>query len=73
MIASISLYALGFVHYTPREFEYKFSFPPRPVLHLLSRTAPEGASLPYWYRPHRSATKRPLLYIHGIGVSYLIY
>ncbi|EWC45929.1 hypothetical protein DRE_04722 [Drechslerella stenobrocha 248] len=28
-----------------------------------------SARLAYWYRPHRDPTKRPILYIHGIGIG----
>lgn len=29
--------------------------------------------MPYWYRPHRSHTKLPILFIHGIGIGLLPY
>ena len=59
---------LGFKHYSPRKWKWSQSFPPRPILFLLSRSAPEGVVVPYWYRPHRSTTKLPLVFLHGIGV-----
>ena len=30
-------------------------------------------NIPYWYRPHRSCTKLPILFIHGIGIGLLPY
>lgn len=30
-------------------------------------------NIPYWYRPHRSPTKLPILFIHGIGIGLLPY
>lgn len=30
-------------------------------------------NLPYWYRPHRSRTKLPIVFIHGIGIGLLPY
>ena len=41
--------------------------PPRP-LSLFSRPS-SSSKLSYWYRPHRSKTKKPILFLHGIGVS----
>ncbi|KAF7795762.1 hypothetical protein EIP86_006929 [Pleurotus ostreatoroseus] len=30
-------------------------------------------SLAYWYRPHRSKTKRPIVFFHGIGIGLWTY
>ena len=30
-------------------------------------------NLPYWYRPHRSSSKLPIVFIHGIGIGLLPY
>lgn len=30
-------------------------------------------NIPYWYRPHRSRTKLPIVFIHGIGIGLLPY
>lgn len=41
---------------------------------MFSRTSRDTETdLPYWYRPHRSATKLPILFIHGIGIGILPY
>ncbi|KAJ3516163.1 hypothetical protein NLJ89_g1291 [Agrocybe chaxingu] len=70
---SIALAFLGFKHYTPREYQWSLSFPLRPLLWLFSRRAPEGVAFPYWYRPHRSSQKIPLVFFHGIGIGLLPY
>jgi len=68
-ITTLCLLWLGFKHYTPAEYQWAWSFPPRPILAFLSRRAPVGTVVPYWYRPHKSQTKLPLVFLHGIGVS----
>ncbi|CAA7271159.1 unnamed protein product [Cyclocybe aegerita] len=70
---SVVLVLLGFKHYTPREAQWSLSFPLRPLLWLLSRRAPQGVAFPYWYRPHRSSQKIPLVFLHGIGIGLLPY
>lgn len=62
------LRSLGFKHYTTGGVLNVF--PPRPFT-LLSDSSP--APLPYWYRPHRSRTKSPILFLHGIGIGLLPY
>jgi len=62
--SSLAMMYMGFKHYTtPKWFRV---FPPRPLT-FLSRPSADPY-LPYWYRPHRSTTKLPILFIHGIGV-----
>ncbi|KAF9460635.1 hypothetical protein BDZ94DRAFT_887447 [Collybia nuda] len=68
-ITSLSLLMMGFKHYSsPKWFQM---FPPRPLLTLFSRRAEVSPEvlLPYWYRPHRSTKKQPILFIHGIGIG----
>jgi pimeloyl-ACP methyl ester carboxylesterase len=71
-LTSIALYIQGFTHYnTPKWFH---AFPPRPLLALFSHTSRDTeTNIPYWYRPHRSSTKLPILFIHGIGIGLLPY
>ena len=62
--SSLSIRAHGFKHYTtPKWFR---CFPPRPQS-ILSETSADH-DLSYWYRPHRSTEKLPILFLHGIGV-----
>jgi hypothetical protein len=60
------LYRQGFRHIVPQNA--LGIFPPRPV-NVLSRKKPLHPQLSYWFRPHRSATKHPVVFLHGIGVS----
>ena len=60
----VQLAHAGFTH---RDARNPFRcFPPRPWS-LLSERTPEPA-FSYWYRPHRSKTKQPVVFLHGIGV-----
>ncbi|THH13832.1 hypothetical protein EW146_g6434 [Bondarzewia mesenterica] len=69
-LTSYSLFTHGFQHFNTRKC---FSaFPPRSILSLLSRTSIDP-DIPYWYRPHRSASKLPILFIHGIGIGLWPY
>lgn len=47
-------------------------FPPRPAS-LLTRHVSAAPNLSYWYRPHTSKTRLPVLFIHGIGIGLLPY
>jgi len=60
------LYPLGFKHHSPGSIFHVF--PPRPFTMF---SDPSPVPLPYWYRPHRSRTKTPVLFLHGIGVPLL--
>jgi len=41
---------------------------------LFSRKSKDTeTNIPYWYRPHRSPSKLPILFIHGIGIGLLPY
>ncbi|KAL6300229.1 hypothetical protein BKA93DRAFT_542925 [Sparassis latifolia] len=46
-------------------------FPPRLVA-LCSQRSPDP-DIVYWYRPHRSKTKLPILFLHGIGIGLWPY
>lgn len=61
----VSLTVQGFKHYaTSAGFDI---FPPRLFSVLSERSS--SPKLSYWYRPHRSKTKKPIIFLHGIGVS----
>ena len=61
----VSLTIHGFKHYTTSAgFDI---FPPRPFSLLSERSS--SSKLSYWYKPHRSKTKKPIIFLHGIGVS----
>lgn len=46
--------------------------PPRPATMLSAGRSP-AESLSYWYRPHTSKTRLPVLFIHGIGIGLYPY
>jgi pimeloyl-ACP methyl ester carboxylesterase len=46
--------------------------PPRPGTFLAGGRSP-AESLSYWYRPHTSKTRLPVLFIHGIGIGLWPY
>ncbi|KAF1828749.1 hypothetical protein BDW02DRAFT_511574 [Decorospora gaudefroyi] len=43
-------------------------FPPRPA-NLATRCISSAPNLSYWYRPHTSRNRLPILFIHGIGIG----
>lgn len=69
-ITSVSLYCRGFNHFNTQTWLHVF--PPRPLLSLISNTSTKP-DIPYWYRPHRSSSKLPILFIHGIGIGVWPY
>ena len=71
-LVSIIFYHQGFAHHNTRKWFHVF--PPRPFLALFSRPSSDTVTnIPYWYRPHRSSTKLPILFIHGIGIGLYPY
>ncbi|KAF7976521.1 hypothetical protein HWV62_6341 [Athelia sp. TMB] len=65
LFSSLSIRFQGFHHYaTPKWFS---AFPPRPLTLLSKRSA--HPDLSYSYRPHRSQTKLPIVFLHGIGIG----
>jgi pimeloyl-ACP methyl ester carboxylesterase len=47
-------------------------FPLRPLTLVKSRRSP-AKRLTYWYRPHTSPTRKPVVFIHGIGIGLYPY
>ncbi|EDU49427.1 Abhydrolase-6 domain containing protein [Pyrenophora tritici-repentis] len=47
-------------------------FPPR-LTNLTTRKISTAPDLNYWYRPHTSRTRLPILFIHGIGIGLYPY
>lgn len=47
-------------------------FPIRPLTLFKSSRSP-ARRLTYWYRPHTSRSRRPVLFIHGIGIGLYPY
>ncbi|KAH7147026.1 hypothetical protein B0J13DRAFT_664913 [Dactylonectria estremocensis] len=67
--------ASAYMHYHSFDF-YRTSFlaifPLRPLT-LVSAYCSPAKTLTYWYRPHQSTTKLPVLFIHGIGIGLYPY
>ncbi|CAI6331698.1 unnamed protein product [Periconia digitata] len=47
-------------------------FPPR-IASLVTSNRSAAADISYWYRPHTSKTRLPVLFIHGIGIGLYPY
>jgi pimeloyl-ACP methyl ester carboxylesterase len=47
-------------------------FPPRPAS-LFTQCISSAPDLSYWYRPHTSRTRLPILFVHGIGIGLYPY
>lgn len=66
----LKMWRLGFSHYALRRWFQ--SFPYRP-LSTVCKHYSLARDVSYWYRPHTSRTRLPILYIHGIGVGLVTY
>ncbi|KAL1592244.1 hypothetical protein SLS60_011321 [Paraconiothyrium brasiliense] len=70
--SSMILLASGFSFYRQPRVKFMKSFPLRP----LTLFAPKQSASPnfsYFYRPHKSTTHRPIVFIHGLGIGLAIY
>ncbi|THH33144.1 hypothetical protein EUX98_g1045 [Antrodiella citrinella] len=66
---SVYMYRHGFAHYS--RHAWFAHFPPR-LFPRPSKTTSEPR-ISYWYRPHKSTTKRPIVFLHGIGIGLWPY
>ncbi|KAK5958067.1 hypothetical protein OHC33_001257 [Knufia fluminis] len=64
------MWRLGFQHYALNRWWQ--SFPYRPLSGLAKHRSP-ARDLSYWYRPHTSKSRLPVLFVHGIGVGLVSY
>ncbi|GAW03825.1 hypothetical protein LENED_005577 [Lentinula edodes] len=69
LITSTKLSFMGFTHYSnPSRI-----FPPR-LFHIFTTPSPSATThFSYWYRPHKSPTRDPIIFIHGIGIGLYPY
>jgi len=66
-------YLQGFRHYSQSLRKSLRVFPPR-ISHLvLPAERSVAADLSYWYRPHKSPNKLPIVFLHGIGIGLWTY
>jgi pimeloyl-ACP methyl ester carboxylesterase len=62
----------GFFLYRTRLRSALAMFPPR-LASLFTRQISSAPDLSYWYRPHTSKTRLPILFVHGIGIGLYPY
>lgn len=67
-ITAIRLRCAGFMLFRTHMRSALAIFPPR-LASLTTRNLSVALSLSYWYRPHTSSTRLPVLFIHGIGIG----
>ncbi|KAK5164395.1 uncharacterized protein LTR77_010091 [Saxophila tyrrhenica] len=61
----------GFRFYTSSAVRTRLTFPLG--LHSLSRDTSASSRIGYWYREHTSKSKKPVLFVHGIGIGFYTY
>jgi pimeloyl-ACP methyl ester carboxylesterase len=71
-ITTLFFLVRGFRFYRQPRSSFFSLFPLRPIT-LLSPHASASPALSYFYRPHRSKTQRPILFLHGVGVGLIPY
>ncbi|KAH6985552.1 hypothetical protein EDB80DRAFT_767963 [Ilyonectria destructans] len=71
-LASIYLRYYSFDFHRTSLFRFLAVFPTRPLALFTTYRSP-ARTLTYWYRPHTSRTRLPVLFIHGIGVGLYLY
>ncbi|KAJ9616753.1 hypothetical protein H2200_000472 [Cladophialophora chaetospira] len=65
--AALIMWYHGYQHYATKQWFASFPFRPQT---LLSQNKSPAKRISYWYRPHASKTRLPILYIHGIGILH---
>ncbi|OLN85551.1 hypothetical protein CCHL11_05807 [Colletotrichum chlorophyti] len=70
----MALYLLtqGFRYYKQSVSTFFKVFPFR-LVNLLPFTNSAANGMSYWYRPHKSTTQRPVVFIHGLGIGLIPY
>lgn len=62
----------SFQFYRLNTYQSLTVFPPRPLTLMTTYTTPVK-TLSYWYRPHTSQSRLPVVFIHGIGIGLWTY
>lgn len=70
--SSMILLASGFSFYRQPRSKFLKTFPLRPLT-LLAPKQSASPNLSYFYRPHKSTTHRPIVFVHGLGVGLAVY
>jgi pimeloyl-ACP methyl ester carboxylesterase len=71
-IAATSFLVRGFTLYREKIWQIPLSFPWR-LYAFFSPKVSAAEDIPYWYKPHKSKTSLPVLFIHGIGLGLFPY
>jgi len=71
-ITATCLWRSGFTLYRTHMRSALAIFPPRPAI-FFARSLSTAPDLSYWYRPHTSKTRLPILFVHGIGIGLWPY
>ncbi|KAF1962634.1 hypothetical protein CC80DRAFT_541788 [Byssothecium circinans] len=71
-VAAARLRYFSFILHRPPLRQTLSIFPPRLASLLTTHRSP-AADLGYWYRPHTSKNRLPVLFIHGIGIGLYPY
>jgi pimeloyl-ACP methyl ester carboxylesterase len=71
-ITFLRLQYYGFTFYKLPLTRFFTVFPFRPITLACPRTSP-SKKLSYWYKPHTSRSRKPILLIHGIGIGLWPY
>ncbi|KAK2065596.1 hypothetical protein LY76DRAFT_667777 [Colletotrichum caudatum] len=71
-LMALYLLSQGYRYYRQPPSSFFKIFPLR-IINILpfAHSATDGMS--YWYRPHQSATKRPIVFLHGLGIGLIPY
>ncbi|KAK2019176.1 hypothetical protein LZ32DRAFT_519957 [Colletotrichum eremochloae] len=71
-LMALYLLSQGYRYYKQPPSTFFKIFPLR-IINLLpfARSASDGMS--YWYRPHQSTIKRPIVFLHGLGMGLIPY
>ena len=71
-ITALYLRYHGFIFYR-QPLRYFFNSFPFRWFGLLSPRCSPASHISYWYRPHKSTTAAPIVFIHGVGVGLYPY
>ncbi|KAK1980737.1 hypothetical protein LZ30DRAFT_794792 [Colletotrichum cereale] len=71
-LMTLYLLSQGYRYYRQPPSTFFKVFPLR-IINLLPFTHSAADGMSYWYRPHKSTTKRPIVFIHGLGIGLIPY
>ncbi|KAK2004230.1 hypothetical protein LX36DRAFT_623791 [Colletotrichum falcatum] len=71
-LMALYLLSQGYRYYRQPTSAFFKIFPFR-FINLLPFTHSATDGMSYWYRPHRSTTKRPIVFLHGLGIGLIPY